>query len=110
MRMIADVSTLFLSTPSARRATRSIVCMPDGAPFLSTPSSRRATSCGLLSVFPGYISIHALLAEGDASLRSCSPFLSHFYPRPPRGGRHPAAHPAERPFPISIHALLAEGD
>ena len=65
MRMIADVSTLFLSTPSARRATRSIVCMPDGAPFLSTPSARRAT------FYEG-----TPLHDG-----------ADFYPRPPRGGR-----------------------
>ena len=59
-------SWLFLSTPSARRATRSTstrTCLL--IPFLSTPSARRAT--GLAS--------------------SSALGVSHFYPRPPRGGR-----------------------
>ena len=35
---------LFLSTPSARRATKTItVVLDDNALFLSTPSARRAT-------------------------------------------------------------------
>ena len=78
----------FLSTPSARRATRSAVqvrrycqisinalreegdrmtqlCTQTHHIFLSTPSARRATPCA-------------------ARTRSR---LSNFYPRPPRGGR-----------------------
>ena len=58
--------TKFLSTPSARRATKTAASSTNGNVFLSTPSARRATSCGLLSIFN----------------------QSHFYPRPPRGGRH----------------------
>ena len=80
-----------------------------------------------------YISIHALREEGDAGGSAKPPprdvFLStpsarratwgrgggwfstsNFYPRPPRGGRHPGLHrpgPGER---ISIHALREEGD
>ena len=124
---------LFLSTPSARRATRrqtvrerktgiSIHALreegdaPSWGPgtlrtvFLSTPSARRATTCppvcGILGV--------------------------HFYPRPPRGGRRatpratqipnqflstPSARrataalaPPVRAAVISIHALREEGD
>ena len=33
------------------------------------------------------ISIHALREEGDDSWRSSKSSPSHFYPRPPRGGR-----------------------
>ena len=33
------------------------------------------------------ISIHALREEGDSSQRRRFPRLTHFYPRPPRGGR-----------------------
>ena len=68
VRWSADLSEVFLSTPSARRATtvRTItVAFP--LVFLSTPSARRAT-CRLLqqiAVFCG-ISIHALREEGDA--------------------------------------------
>ena len=102
---------LFLSTPSARRATSARVnvrCVY--YIFLSTPSARRAT------------------AWNDAS--SFQP--PDFYPRPPRGGRlegstsdvthlrflsTPSARRATlqlesgiRVDPISIHALREEGD
>ena len=102
---------LFLSTPSARRATFSIMPMSLTLQFLSTPSARRATYArrrradgyvisihalreegdrpGRIRHGPaGCISIHALREEGDqlrpASMRRC---CSYFYPRPPRGGR-----------------------
>ena len=55
--------------------------------FLSTPSARRATSYqAYLPAHPG-ISIHALREEGDLMRmpERSSPF--YFYPRPPRGGR-----------------------
>ena len=55
--------------------------------FLSTPSARRAT--GWLSVRSSItrISIHALREEGD--VRNVRPIVdvNDFYPRPPRGGR-----------------------
>ena len=60
---------LFLSTPSARRATGRIATICNNvAKFLSTPSARRAT------------------AMDPAQSES----LPYFYPRPPRGGRPPA--------------------
>ena len=108
---VPDISKIFLSTPSARRATRhqalcdvsrriSIHALreegdmtvevddPDIFEFLSTPSARRAT------------------------LRSPGPIYGKddFYPRPPRGGRqaHSVRH-LDR-LEISIHALREEGD
>ena len=64
--LLAITPGQFLSTPSARRATRAAGgCLISLREFLSTPSARRAT----------------------ALPRSCSLFLCHFYPRPPRGGR-----------------------
>ena len=123
--------------------------------FLSTPSARRATFCGGSGGSGWPISIHALREEGDAyepfhlrekieisihALREegdplqsppCA-LLSNFYPRPPRGGRHtsvpslsqawiflstPSARRAtvhtQQPLwerEISIHALREEGD
>ena len=102
---------VFLSTPSARRATctdpehsrRDVYFYPrpprggrrqrdpaDEASelFLSTPSARRATSCPICRMTG----------------------VCNFYPRPPRGGRQ-----ARRSSPaplgrISIHALREEGD
>ena len=57
---------LFLSTPSARRATATSSSRSTGSSiFLSTPSARRATGR------PG------ALSQGT----------TYFYPRPPRGGR-----------------------
>ena len=65
-----------------------LLILPDTR-FLSTPSSRRATFVADV-VFRclAKISIHALLAEGDASRRCMQILLPYFYPRPPRGGRH----------------------
>ena len=78
--------------------------------FLSTPSARRATlwltrryNHGAISIhalreegdhepdeLPGgfFISIHALREEGDRCFACCGYIIAYFYPRPPRGGRH----------------------
>ena len=79
--------------------------------FLSTPSARRATRHKLKAVRPSKISIHALREEGDPSVAVTSHSPSwDFYPRPPRGGRQPRPrHTSARPH-ISIHALREEGD
>ena len=125
---------IFLSTPSARRATaRFYRRLLFHEPFLSTPSARRATKNkdSFISVKP--ISIHALREEGDSAGPRIRPDLQHFYPRPPRGGRHrykpskvtelfhfyPRPPRGGRPAAsaktatgakISIHALREEGD
>ena len=107
----AVVADVFLSTPSARRATvKKTGHCGISLVFLSTPSARRAT----------YDRIFEQLREG------------YFYPRPPRGGRRDfvGEHPGARQFlstpsarratkftgflyvrcEISIHALREEGD
>ena len=100
----------FLSTPSARRATKPSRNWPTLCGFLSTPSARRATLLLLDARAQDPISIHALCEEGDAPMcrsRPCAPISIHalceegdtssrssgwtshnFYPRPLRGGRH----------------------
>ena len=101
---------IFLSTPSARRATgeschrgcrRDIsihaLCEegdqelkeqePSTATFLSTPSARRATSTSRQMQDRQKISIHALCEEGDRKTAASLSARSHFYPRPLRGGR-----------------------
>ena len=101
---------LFLSTPSARRATQ---CQRFGPPgqsdfyprpprggrpnvqpfrrgqhrFLSTPSARRATAMARRRMRQTTISIHALREEGDPARPTPRPSMTNFYPRPPRGGR-----------------------
>ena len=103
---------LFLSTPSARRATTSR--LPQTYTeyiFLSTPSARRAT------VRPGRpgpyeeISIHALREEGDAvtiPMTGNAPIISIHALRE-EGDGLPVAHPLDV-VRISIHALREEGD
>ena len=77
----------FLSTPSARRATEMMARFNDTFRFLSTPSARRATWRAAISGQPLPISIHALREEGDV---------------------HPD--PQDHLQQISIHALREEGD
>ena len=100
----------FLSTPSARRATRYnrwtkrlhnhfYPRPPRGGRrdrhskfksitrFLSTPSARRATSAEAAANRAWQISIHALREEGDNSFQCSQSSRLDFYPRPPRGGR-----------------------
>ena len=101
--------------------------------FLSTPSARRATYAFKSGFARFSISIHALREEGDDPVRVlCNPFLiflstpsarratvfnlenffngDDFYPRPPRGGRRSRRCRCCRSRPISIHALREEGD
>ena len=71
--------------------------------FLSTPSAGRATRAffGLCHDVVG-ISIHALRGEGDSPQMRLCPSSGNFYPRPPRGGRrtpHKTAHNNEYFYP-----------
>ena len=81
------ILTLFLSTPSARRATRRFIGLSSLDQFLSTPSARRATTALFRVGGKAGISIHALREEGD----DASLILG-------------------RVIAISIHALREEGD
>ena len=123
---------IFLSTPSARRATPASIRSPMFFRFLSTPSARRATAGAVSVLLYPVISIHALREEGDSRRAWSWLCLSYFYPRPPRGGRPaisvppytstvflstPSARRAtslvvvgELEGGISIHALREEGD
>ena len=101
--------------------------------FLSTPSARRATGTRWKCSTAVRISIHALREEGDEppelSAEGSDKFLStpsarratrttgkadevtkDFYPRPPRGGRLPRYYEDWCNVLISIHALREEGD
>ena len=100
--------------------------------FLSTPSARRATKSKFKERTELDISIHALREEGDAKKPANLSRIRNFYPRPPRGGRRPAHSsntlpvqflstpsarratrqrgPCRHHRSISIHALREEGD
>ena len=56
------------------------------------------------------ISIHALREEGDSHRAAALLCITHFYPRPPRGGRLARAVITPDGKAISIHALREEGD
>ena len=103
-------STIFLSTPSARRATVGEVPFTYLVlEFLSTPSARRATGCSTTTT-PSQTYFYPRPPRGGrletvkTTITGC-----YFYPRPPRGGRplHPAMMVCSL---ISIHALREEGD
>ena len=85
-------SDLFLSTPSARRATaRSRRSRPAQEDFYPRPprGGRPGRFASLLHLLA--ISIHALREEGDSwGFPELREYL-HFYPRPPRGGRRRTA-------------------
>ena len=125
---------LFLSTPSARRATvGSLMTAVVGEKFLSTPSARRATRCECHGTVWRTISIHALREESDklstaidaniklflstpSARRATRPRRSachhhtYFYPRPPRGERPDEVAHVSKTHSISIHALREESD
>ena len=67
-----------------------------GSLFLSTPSARRATHPCRGAIPAGSISIHALREEGDRATARRYPFSGDFYPRPPRGGRRSSPPPGHR--------------
>ena len=56
------------------------------------------------------ISIHALREEGDGKSGFSRVGVTHFYPRPPRGGRLRTTKAEKNRIYISIHALREEGD
>ena len=74
----------------------------DASVFLSTPSARRATSIYQNQHQAILISIHALREEGDRLQERSTHFPSHFYPRPPRGGR-----PQRRPRKPKLQRFLS---
>ena len=77
-------SEIFLSTPSARRATLLWEHWENMfGEFLSTPSARRATSGFKREHRTLTISIHALREEGDRNVTGQPYADSYFYPRPP---------------------------
>ena len=80
------------------------------AVFLSTPSARRATVDFFGRLCRVGISIHALREEGDPLLSKETADSWYFYPRPPRGGRPEPLVPDLDISSISIHALREEGD
>ena len=102
---------LFLSTPSARRATAEAGKMVVGANHFYPRPPRGGRQWGLdLRYFYCGISIHALREEGDTRAILTPTPGTDFYPRPPRGGRLHGDAESQSGMDISIHALREEGD
>ena len=104
-------SVIFLSTPSARRATYA----DDGLYFNGKNFYPRPPRGGRLfrpepTALGALISIHALREEGDVTGGLFGQPARDFYPRPPRGGRLYLFRDVSRYIVISIHALREEGD
>ena len=100
----------FLSTPSARRATRVAIRGMESNLISIHALREEGDDAATLTLRAQIISIHALREEGDLGVAQGLVIRVDFYPRPPRGGR-----PVFRPcyaaaIPISIHALREEGD
>ena len=126
-------SLSFLSTPSARRATKTRVGLK-GHHNISIHALREEGDCMVIaSGWRWSISIHALREEGDVvnvftelpifdfyprpprggrpgDLTTWQSPRRDFYPRPPRGGRHCTLIQHNHQKKISIHALREEGD
>ena len=126
--------TVFLSTPSARRATLRVSAVfalvlvisihalreegdlaAPSAPvsamaFLSTPSARRATPTGCFSWPHLAISIHALCEEGDSTKPELESSLFSFLSTPSARRATRRQDAMHLRLIISIHALREEGD
>ena len=108
---VEDAAQIFLSTPSARRATaQTKLDIAKQAQFLSTPSARRATPFPAGCSGGKKISIHALREEGDCRRACFSGYRLHISIHALREeGDHPVIG-GGRGYAISIHALREEGD
>ena len=111
MLLVFRAVTLFLSTPSARRATcgrKQSRRQP--MEFLSTPSARRATCTATGTRRRSAISIHALREEGDRDGLDKAHSLAQFLSTPSARRATPPPHDQLGRAAISIHALREEGD
>ena len=101
----------FLSTPSARRATRVHPAPVSRNDYFYPRPPRGGRRTKFWISWPqSTISIHALREEGDTRPTAARTASSNFYPRPPRGGRRQRQHRKRLCWCISIHALREEGD
>ena len=105
-------TTVFLSTPSARRATCAVCGRQLGQRLISIHALREEGDASVLGTIVGWVSFLSTPSARRATYSILSPGKStfHFYPRPPRGGRHAGSHRPGGDCPISIHALREEGD
>ena len=131
-KLVLDCVYLFLSTPSARRAThhcKILRCSPsisihalreegDAAVYIKRLTEiisihalrEEGDAAVYIKRLTEIISIHALREEGDCCAPTPAMSPCNFYPRPPRGGRPLKTEDYQKVIDISIHALREEGD
>ena len=86
-KLVLDCVYLFLSTPSARRATHHCKILRC-SPSISIHALREEGDAAVyIKRLTEIISIHALREEGDCCAPTPAMSPCNFYPRPPRGGR-----------------------
>ena len=103
--------SLFLSTPSARRATRFLLCLPlVKLYFYPRPPRGGRLPSRCHSQRPFCISIHALREEGDTCRDQYDELQRLFLSTPSARRATSTSRRAAQPQPISIHALREEGD
>ena len=81
------MATLFLSTPSARRATARLPVLLRTEEISIHALREEGDRGGGTNRWRDFISIHALREEGDPPTKAGDRLARYFYPRPPRGGR-----------------------
>ena len=81
---------IFLSTPSARRATRFRPPSTHSTMISIHALREEGDVADVVRKYKHLISIHALREEGDSMPDTIKARNTYFYPRPPRGGRQPA--------------------
>ena len=111
MRIIAAWSMLFLSTPSARRATNyaPLLCLLVRYFYPRPPRGGRQLRSATLSSRSVFLSTPSARRATTTTLPICQEVF-YFYPRPPRGGRLDYKFKHCNSDCISIHALREEGD
>ena len=95
--LVVKLLKIFLSTPSARRATAASRSLSSTSIHFYPRPPRGGRPTVLRAVVPhDGISIHALREEGDHRSLFRSAQKIDFYPRPPRGGRPTSSLPSWR--------------
>ena len=105
-----ELCVIFLSTPSARRATHESLVRVVVLLISIHALCEEGDSTDYIIPRERVISIHALCEEGDCAWKRPSRATANFYPRPLRGGRLCVLPDCAQLIDISIHALCEEGD
>ena len=109
--LVVKLLKIFLSTPSARRATGLVADIGDVlGHFYPRPPRGGRRSLGVSTLYYAEISIHALREEGDRTAHGISNAAYRFLSTPSARRATGADEGIRQAQAISIHALREEGD